>query len=89
MQEGAEATVSRIDTAEEFVLVPPETETMVAVPGSGLPGGLLFGDGGGHEIEVGQFRHIERLIDDGQARLMRQELTHRDALFPGLGELGQ
>ena len=86
-EEAAERPVLRIDPPHQLALVPAEADAVVAVARPRLPERRLAGDGVGQAVEVGEQIGVERLVDHGQARLVAEQLAHRDLVLARLGEL--
>ena len=86
-EEAPQRAVLRVDPPEQLALVPAERDPVVAMARARLPGRLLRRDGRADAVEVEQVGELEALVDRAQARLVRQQLPHRDALLAGGAEL--
>jgi len=77
-----------VDPPQHLADQEAEADRVVAVRGAGLPEGLLRRERRGDALPVVERGHVDRLAHRGHARLVAQEPAHRDALLPGLRELG-
>ena len=87
-EDAPERPALRVDSPHQLALVPAEADAVVPVARPRPPVRRLAGDGVGQAVEVGEQIGVERLVDHGQARLVGEQLAHRDVVLAGLGELG-
>ena len=85
-EDPAKGAPGRVESPDQLALVPAEADPVVAMTGTRLPQRALSSDHRGEAVEVLQQSHVERLVDDGQARLVTEQLAHGHAVLARLRE---
>ena len=76
-----------VGAPDDFVLVEAQAERVIALARPRFPEWFLSREHCRKSVRVGQEPRCQRRIDQAPARLISEQLAHRDALFALLGEL--